>query len=161
MESLLQNEEEKKYELSQISINNLLETAKWAKFIAIVGFVVVALLLVVAFFMGFFLPSINGPEIGDINVTEMDGLMNMMGPMISVIYIIIAIIYFFPVLFLFNFSNMAIKAIKQDDNHLLNQSFIQIRKHFKFIGILTLIVVLIYVIMFIGSFLGSFLGSMF
>ncbi len=161
MESLLENQEEKKFELSKMSIAHILETAKWAKFIAIVGFVVVAFLLVLAFFMGFFLPSINSAELENLNANEMGGLMSMMGPMLSVIYILIALLYFFPVLFLFNFSNMAMKAIKQNDNELLNSSFNQIRRHFKFIGILTLIGVLVYAIIFIGSILGGALGAMF
>lgn len=68
-----------------LEVKNLLnESARWGKILAIVGFVSIGLLVVVALFMGAYLGSM--PE-------DITGLESGVGAMISVIYIVFAIIY--------------------------------------------------------------------
>lgn len=163
MDSIL-NSPEEKLELNSSSIQHLAEMAKWSKFLSIIGFIGVAFLIVLAFFMGFFLPMLNGSE--GMNAfqqiegqPDMSAISSILGPILSILYLVIAVLYFFPVLYLFNFSKKAQLALKEMNNELIEASLNNLRKHFKFIGILVLVVIAIYTITFLGALLGGILAS--
>lgn len=159
----LSNYEEKKITLSSISTQHLSEMAKWGKFLAIVGFATVLLLFTLAIFMGIFLPSLNGNE--EINAFQnIEGTPNIgalaavIGPVLSIVYIVIAVLYFFPMLYLFNFSRKTLSAVKNKDNELIEHALNNLRKHYKFIGIVTLAGILIYALAFIGGLIGGLMA---
>ena len=137
MESIF-NTNEEKLELSPSSIQHLSETAKWSKFLSIVGFVGVALFIVLALFMVIILPSLNDGMGMDAfqQLGEPGNNRNMavFGPIMAIIYLTFAILYFFPVLYLFNFSKKAQIAIKEMNNELIEVSLNNLRKHFKFVA---------------------------
>jgi len=75
--------------------------------------------------------------------------------LIGGLYLLMAAIYFFPVYYLFQFSNKISKAFKQNDKHLLEDSFKNLKSHYKFVGVFALIFISFYiVIIFIGVFAG-------
>lgn len=163
MESIL-NSAEEKLELSPSSIQYLAETAKWSKFLSIVGFVGVALFIVLALFMGIFLPSLNSIE-GMDAFQQLEGQPNLgamgaiLGPILSFVYLAIAILYFFPVLYLFNFSRKAQLAIKEMNSELMEASLNNLRKHYKFIGIIFLVMLALYALAFVGGIVGGIIAS--
>jgi hypothetical protein len=163
MESLSSIADDKNLEFNAVSIKHLEEGAKWARFISIVGFVGVGFLVLLAFVMMFVLPGLNS-ELA--NMQGMEGMPNtsvfsgFLGSFLGVFYIIIAVLYFIPVLFLYNFSTKSLVAIREKDTEFISVAFDNLRKHYKFIGILMIIGMAIYAIIFIGAFLGGALGSM-
>lgn len=126
----------------------LQETAKWAKFIAIVGFVFVGLIVIIALFMGAFLSYMT---------SDFGGSAMPFPPAIfSGIYLILAILLFFPSLYLFRFANLMQASLKNGNDISLSESFKNLKGYFKFYGIMTAIIIGIYALMFI---LGIFIGG--
>lgn len=132
--------------LSDESESFLKETAKWSYFLSILGFIFIGLIVLIIVFMGVFLSKLG----------SMGGSMSMIGNMgsfISVIYLIIASIYFFPVYYLFQFSSKVKIAFKNNDNDKLNESFMFLKSHYKFMGVVALIMVAFYGMFFLITFL--------
>lgn len=125
---------------SMMSILN--ETRKWTKFLSILGFIGIGIMIIVGIFAG----SIFSSTI-DNSIT---GGMGFPSVLFSFIYIIMAAIYFIPVLFLFNFSNKMKVALFSNNQEALYEAFNNLKRHFKFIGILVIVLLVIYVTIFIG-----------
>jgi hypothetical protein len=109
------------------------ETARWAKFLGILGFISCALIVVFAVFVGSIMSYFS----------RLGGGVGYMPPgvgiFVSVLYILIAVLYFFPCLYLFNFASKMQVAIRSNDQQQLNDSFRNLKSCFRFIGILTII----------------------
>jgi len=119
----------------------LLKTAKWGKFLAILGFIVTGFLFLAGILMSFVLGML--PD-------EMMPLNMPFSPIVfSVIYIAIAGIYVIPVIFLNNFCNNAIKAIENSSTDNLTASIRNLKNLFVFVGISTIIILSFYTIILI------------
>ena len=109
----------------------LAETAKWCNFLSIVGFILSGILAVVALFAGTFLGSLS---------SRYGGSSSIMGAgFITVIYLLIAALYFFMSLFLYRFSSKMKTALYSNDQDSLNNSFLNLKNLYKMMGILTII----------------------
>jgi Family of unknown function (DUF5362) len=113
----------------------LAETARWAKFMAILGFVGCGFMLLFSLFIGSFLSAAllrmgGGGTAG----------LGYMGGFLSFIYIVIAIVYFFPCLYLYNFASKMQVALRSNDQDQLSLSFRNLRSCYRFVGILMIIV---------------------
>lgn len=125
-------------------INNfLLETAKWAKFLAIVGFVFLGLLVLGALFM-----------IGaGASVSRLPGLAG--GPiLVGVTYLLMALLYYFPTRYLYNFAVKMKMAIQNSQQNNLEDAFENLKSLFKFSGIFTIVILSIYVLIFLLGLIG-------
>lgn len=131
--------------LSTTTLKWLFDTARWARFIAIIGFIFIGFMAIIGILIGPILSTLNE------DMTNVSAFPLISNGILSVIYIIVAAIYFFPVYYLFLFSNKVMKAYKAEDEESLNSSFQYLKKHFKFIGILLIIALAIYTLMFIGG----------
>jgi hypothetical protein len=109
----------------------LAETAKWANFLSIVGFVLSALLAILAVFAGSAISNL-GSMYG--NGSPMIG-----AGAITVIYLLIAILYFFMSLYLNRFASKMKTALYSNDQDSLSNSFLNLKSLYKLMGILTLI----------------------
>jgi hypothetical protein len=110
------------------SAGYLKATGSWARFLAIVGFCCIALLMVFAFFVGSFMESMGvGPQVAGMEF------------MLGLYYFGIAVLNFFPALFLFRFASNAIDAVQANDAQTLVTSLRNLKLCFQFIGILTAI----------------------
>jgi hypothetical protein len=116
----------------------LAETAKWGKFLSIIGFILICLLVIAGIFMGSVMATLS--EYNELGVIG--------GGAFSMIYITGALIYFFPTFFLYKFSSAMQVALRNSDQQQLTESFKNLKSCFKFIGILTLIMIGIYVLIF-------------
>ena len=134
-----------KLEIEELSTRFLSETAKWAKFLSIVGFVMVGLIAIFAIFAGTLLSSL--PGFGGSSVTS--ALAGGMSVMITIIYLLIALLYFFPCLYTFRFATKMKKALAENNQELLNSSFESLKSCFKFMGIMTIVLLSFYALAFI------------
>lgn len=114
----------------------LKESAGWTKFISIVGFVFLGLLVIFALFAG----SILGAAM------EASGMAMMGGAFLTVLYLAMAVLYFFPIYYLFQFSSKMKAALQTQSSELLEQAFSNLKSHYKFMGILLIIVLGLYAI---------------
>jgi uncharacterized membrane protein YjgN (DUF898 family) len=126
--------------LDQESIDHLTETARWGKFLAVVGFVSCGLIVIMAFVIGAVFSSSlfsNLPHYSNGIDTSAFGLLG--GAVFAGMYIVIAAIYFFPCVFLYRFSVRLKMALRTNDQVTLNQSLKAQKYLFRYVGILTII----------------------
>lgn len=126
--------------LNDVSQYHLLQTARWGKFLAIAGFIMCGLLVVFGLGFGFFMSSM---------ISQIDTMSPGMGSMYSgmgLFYVGIAALYFFPTFNLFKFSKKAKIAIESQDSDEIAASLDQLHSLFKFMGILTIIILGFYAI---------------
>lgn len=119
--------------LTQQAIVFLSETRKWAKFLSILGFIGVGFLVIVSIVVGVTLSTI-----GNIPNTPFPiGL-------ISVIYLVIAALYFLPVLYLYKFSQFTGTALKNNSPSDLTTGLENLKSHYKFLGIVAIVFLSLY-----------------
>ncbi|HET6254884.1 MAG TPA: hypothetical protein VFE32_12460 [Puia sp.] len=133
--------------LDHESIDHLTETARWGKFLAIVGFVGCGIIVIAAFFIGSLLSaSLLANSNMPVEPPVAKAISTLGGVFIGAVYFVFAAIYFFPCLFLYNFSVRMKAAINTNDQVKLNQSLKAQKFLFRYVGILTLIGVVLGVI---------------
>lgn len=124
---------------------DLTTTAQWGKFLSILGFIIIGVIVLVA---GALLFS-GGPGTiqGFSTVTFI------------VTYLIVAVIYFFPTWYLFNYSIQVKRAITEDDQDKLVRAFQNLRRLFVYFGIITIVTVVFYLLAIIAVATGGIIGS--
>lgn len=115
------------------------DISKWGKFIGIVGFIWTGLIILGAFTAGRLLSSLS----------SLGSFVSLGGGLVTVVYLIMASLIFFPSLFVFNFSRKAQFALRNNDQESLNGSFASLKLRFKFIGILWIILLSFYALAFL------------
>ena len=120
----------------------ILEAAKWATFLAIAGFIMIGLLVILSF------------TVGSLLATLPEGYLGGLPPrFFSFFYLIVAGVYFVPVYYLFQFGQKTKQAFEQDDIGTLTFALKKLRSHYKFIGIMVIVAVILY---FLLIMLGAF-----
>jgi len=122
---------------------NLVSAAKWGKFLAIVGFIFIGLMLIGGIWAQTLFSSSQSPAPG---FYEGDFI-----KYIGIVYVIFAAILFFPCFYLFRFSNKTLEAVKSSNQESLDAAFINLKSMFKFYGIFTIIILVIYALAFLGG----------
>jgi hypothetical protein len=123
----------------------LQQTTTWAKFLAIFGFVMCGLIVIAAFFMGSIISSYMSMGVGDDSLPSM----GMFGGFITVFYLALAVLLFFPNLYLLNFANKMQVALGSDDQPTLTQSFKFLRAYYRYIGIMLIVLICFYFLVFL------------
>ena len=140
--------EPRRIEIEQDTLRHLDATRKWTMFFAVIGFIFLGLLLIGGIAAGAFLSVFRSGQL-DTGLPQW---------ILIPVFIVIAAIYFFPVLFLFRFStNMrnAVQTLQKDDLH---KAFKNLRAYFAYLGVLVIIGLIFYVVALIiaGSSLAFF-----
>ena len=117
------NDENEKLKINEGVKENLLAAAKWGNFLSIIGFIGVGLVALSGLYLLF--SSTNY-----IIENKVKGIT----------YIITAVIYIFPVIYLYNFSYKMKKSILKEDQDLLLESTDYLRKFFQFCAIFLVVV---------------------
>jgi len=133
--------------LSEEVKDYLSETAKWAKFISIVGFIFAGLMVLISLFLGIFMGSI-GSDFGD-------AAMPFPSSLISIIYFIMALVMVIPILYLYRFANNMQIALRRNNNRALTDSFKNLKSHYKFYGIFMAVILGLYALMFVVGIIGG------
>ena len=131
--------------IDDASRSHLAEAAKWAKFLAIVGFVMCGFIVIISFFAGSVLSSFS--RFNDYNDGRSVG--SGFGILITLFYLGFGVLYFFPCLFLFRFANHMRNALNTNDQLTLNKSFQNLKVMFRYVGILTIIILCFYILLMI------------
>lgn len=115
------------------------ETAKWARFLSIVGFVVTGWLIIIAFsasaFETAFKQRPGGEQLAELGST-----------VLMIFFLLTALIYFYPSLMLFKYATAAKAAVLYGDQDSLNTAMGKMKSFFKFWAILTIVILAFYAI---------------
>jgi len=132
--------------VSEGMLDALKATRPWVKFLSIVGFVFCAIMALVG------LAMMGGMGAGK------DGLPAGLGPVFGVVYLLLVALYFFPCLYLLRYAS-AIARIPAEGQRAVEEALVKQKSFWKFIGILTAVVLILEVIFIVGGiFLGVALG---
>ncbi|MDI9258500.1 DUF5362 family protein [Flavobacterium sedimenticola] len=122
--------------LNQTALDYLRESAKWSMFLAILGFIGVGFLALMAIFM----TSVMSV------MPETPGPFGAISGFISIFYLVIAVIYLFPIYYLYRYANNTKKAIFTKNSELLTDAFGALKSHHKFLGIAAIIIISLYIL---------------
>ncbi len=126
------------------------ETAKWTYFLSILGFIFLGFMVIGSLFAGLMFGSMTR-ELG----------YGISGGLISLLYLGGALLYFFPIFYLFRFSTKAKAATRTGNDAELTDAFQNLKSHYKFVGILTIVFLGLYVIFFLfGGLSALMLGGL-
>lgn len=121
-------------QVDQTAMSYLKDAARWAKFLAVAGFIFCGMFVIFAILAGTVLNSLFS-TMGQ----GASGLGVMGGGFVAVVYIGIALLNFFPNLYLYNFASRMKIALRSNDQEQLNISFKNIRALYRFVGVLMII----------------------
>lgn len=116
----------------------LRETKKWAKFLAILGFILSGLMVLGGLGVGTFMGSFSNEEIP------------IPGFLIGLFYALFGLIYFFPSLYLYRYGTNMETALARNDNQALTEAFKNEKSMYKFWAILVIIMLVFYGLAIIG-----------
>jgi len=122
--------------ISRKSAAYLSETEKWTKFLSIVGFAFVGIIVIIALFASSIFSSVP--------FGQNSGMGGSMGFVFSGIYFVMAALYFFPIWYLYKFSTNIKDAIQSKSSEQLELALSNQKSFFKFIGIFTVVVLVFY-----------------
>lgn len=117
----------------------LYETAKWARFLSIVGFLMTGLLVMIAFSASAFETALTQTPGGE-------QMAQLGSTMLMIMMLIFALIYFYPSLMLFKYATSAKTAVLYGDQESLVTAMAKMKSFFKFWGILTLVMISFYML---------------
>lgn len=133
------NEMEQKIELTTDSINSLDTIWRWTSFFSILGFILIAMLIVLGIAMGFILSAFDNGMMG-----------SSVKYILMFVYIIMGAVYFLPILYLFRFSNWTKKALRNKSSLDLSLALKSLKSHFQYVGIMTIVLFALYFVIIIG-----------
>ncbi|QBZ98351.1 DUF5362 family protein [Flavobacterium sangjuense] len=138
---------EEKLSLNDLAVEALRESAKWCTFLAIVGFIFIALMVVMGVFMTVAMTAIpSDPYGGAMGANPILAMKEYFGAF----YILMALLYFFPVYYLYKYANGTKRALESSNSDVLSDALVNLKSHHKFLGIMTIIMISLYILAIIG-----------
>lgn len=129
-----------KLEVNDEIIIQLKSAGKWARFLAILGFVFIGFMVLVGFMISVimsFMPS------GPFQHLPVPGFL------FGFVYLAIGIVYFFPILYLLRFSTNIQQAISANSTQQILLAFKNLKSHYRYIGIVMIVMLGLYLLMFV------------
>jgi hypothetical protein len=144
METLINNTETENTQnlLVTAEIQTYLRTASsWATFLAILGFIGSFLMILIGLAI-----TLIGGTLSSLSNTPDSAIGSAILPYMGIFYIIIAVIYFLPALYLFQFAEKTKKAIDNYNQELLSAGLEKLKSTFKTLGIMTITFIVITIV---------------
>ena len=153
-ELITEENDVKELKISEISREHIKETSKWAVFLSIVGFVYIAIMVLLGLSFGYIFNNISKLS------NEISSPMSY-GTSFGAIYIVFAIIMLFPCLYLYKYGKKSKFALETNDNDSLEIAFSNMKSLFKFTGIYTIIMLALLALYIIVLIIGLSVGMSF
>lgn len=134
-------------EINHASMQFLNETRKWSKFLAVFMFVLGGLSILFSISVLFIGNSLS--QNNQVFAPYTAG-----GPGLVIMTILLSVLYFIPAYFLLQFSNYMKRALKEQNSNILEMSFRNLKSHYKFIGIMLIVIISIYLIIGLIALIG-------
>ncbi|MEP6950820.1 MAG: hypothetical protein ABI863_16160 [Ginsengibacter sp.] len=127
----------------------LMDSARWGKFLAITGFILCGIMMIIAFFIPLFLSQLaSSPGMPN-------GFSQGMKIGIMIVYLILALVLFFPCFYLYKFSVKMQSAVNGVSQENFDESLMNLKSMFKFYGIFTIVILSFYALAFIGGIIAA------
>ncbi|HWI90726.1 MAG TPA: hypothetical protein VNT20_05585 [Flavisolibacter sp.] len=154
-----QNENENQNELFSLTIDplvksHLVDTAKWARFLAIAGIILLSLGVLFTILNVTVLKN-SGLTRYTYNGVEQEELTAGLKATVFILMLIIFAIAFFPMWYLLQFANKMKIALYSNDQEALISSFLNIKRYFRYVGAITIIVLVFYGLAILFILLGA------
>ena len=124
--------------LTSESVIYLQKIANWTTFFSVAGFVFIGLMIIAGLVTTTFLSTVFAAA----------GKPYM--AYLGLIYVAISLIYIMPVIYLYRFSTLAKRAIRNFDSDEIMNALRNLKSHFKFVGIFTIVILGLYFLAGIG-----------
>lgn len=137
---------EPQLELTPFIKSELKSLALWAKFLAILGFVGVGIMFfggLALIFAGSMFSHLTKMPIG----------------VLAGIYLVMAVIYFFPMWFLYKFAINMGRAVGRNEQLAFTTSVSSLKAHYKFVGIMAIVMLSIYLLAFMMGVMSALAGA--
>ncbi|NVO11771.1 MAG: hypothetical protein HXX16_17560 [Bacteroidales bacterium] len=138
-QELPKNEIDARIELTNDSIYSLDTIWRWTSFFSIIGFIGIAFLILIGIVMVFALFAFDNGSMG-----------TALKLAIILFYFVFGTVYFYPILLLFRFSTNTKKALRDRSSLDLSLAFKNLKLHFQYVGIMTIVVFALYILIIIG-----------
>lgn len=122
----------------------LLESSRWGRFLAILSFIGLGLLIIVGIVTGMVMSQTTAGTVTAIS-----------GPVFTFLYLLIAAIYFYPVWGLYKFSKLIKSSLNTSNQEQFNEALRYQKNVFKFMGIVAIISLVLYGIALIFMIIGA------
>ncbi len=132
-------------QVSAHGLSYLTESARWGKFLAIMGFIFCGFMVIIAFFI----PAVF-TQVPPYN-TMPSSFSSGMKVGMTVVYLILALMMFFPCFYLYKFSVKMQSAVRSVNQENFDESLMSLKSMFKFYGVFTIIMLSIYALIVIGT----------
>ncbi|MVZ66825.1 hypothetical protein GQF61_13265 [Sphingobacterium sp. DK4209] len=145
------------FTLTASSLVYLREVSKWGRFLGIVGLVGLGIsligyiILTIAVRANPFGRSGNFPS--HIDVSSYTFYM-------TIPWLVVIIAYFFPIWWLYQFATKLRDALNLKNSNVLEESFLFLKKQYKFMGILVIVLIALYFLIFIIAMLSILSGAL-
>lgn len=136
-------ENQNNLQLNDQAIDALRESAKWSMFLAIIGFIGIGFMLIAAIFMGSVMSMIP-------NQAPSTNPFGMMKGFISVIYIVLAGLYFAPIYYLYKYASNMKSGLNFNNSDMVSNALVSLKSHHKFLGISIIVILSLYILLIIG-----------
>lgn len=138
--------------IDPVTKTNLNSVANWARFLAIIGFLVLLVALVAsALTLTIYSDYIIGSSSEDAYGQQIARNLRWGTAIGAFITILIG---YFPCLYLFKFANRMKKALHANSQEDLNRAFTLMKIFFRYLGLVIMILIIIYVLTFIFQVMG-------
>jgi hypothetical protein len=126
--------ESEKIDIDQNSLRSLNTLRKWTMFHAILGFIFLGLFVITGAIAGTFLTAFSIGKSG-LGLNELSVL---------AIIFMLAVAYFFPILFLFRFSKYSAHVVQTQNKQDLNKALKNLKAYFVYLGVILIICIALY-----------------
>lgn len=139
-------------DLDDFSKSYLLETVRWTKFLAILGFIGTGMMV----FAALIFMTVGGVLSSMTSSLSGLGILGSVG--IGIFYLAFAFLYFYPVLCLYRFTTNMKSGIATGNQMQVTEAFRYQRNMYRFMGILAIVVISIYILLFVFGGLFATMG---
>ncbi|UPT70631.1 MAG: DUF5362 family protein [Flavobacterium sp. JAD_PAG50586_2] len=139
--------EDQDLKLNDFAVAALRESGKWCMFLSILGFIFIGLFVLMGIFMSFVMSAMPTESYGP--GMENNPMMAMKG-YFGIFYIIMALVYFFPVYYLYNYAKGVKQALELSSSEVMATALVNLKSHHKFLGIMTIVMISLYILILIG-----------
>lgn len=118
----------------------LITSAQWATFLCVIGYIMVGFMVIGAFgilAMSGRIPA--GPGLPFDFTT------------LGIIYLGLAVVGFFPILYLNRFAMKIKSGLNSSNTDEITSAFEMLKSHYKFVGILTIIIIILYIFAIVSA----------
>jgi hypothetical protein len=137
--------------IDPVTKSHLSETARWAKFLAITGMIFL-FLMVLFMTLG---STIIFSRFRELETADGSNMASYASVAMAVYMIIIAVIWFFPLLFTLRFANGMKRALAGNDQAALNNAFQNLKVCMRYLGVITIVVLTLYAIIIVVALISA------